>query len=298
MDISSADDVATGRFVVNYPGKEYDPVTELFKKIVLEDVEIPGVPDIALKVIEALEDEYCSVEKLEAIIMRDVSLTATILRIANSPAYGRRHEVARVSDAMLLIGLQNIVPFVCIAAVVNQHAEESDETAAVRHLLSVSHAASLLSGHIKTVEVKREMAAVAGLFHDVGKIIMCSGIPAEYRKIRATAGEQKTPLYQIETALLGFNHCLVGAALATKWNLPPPYREAIRRHHDEKVKKTGLRETDALCYVIRLADKMAFDSGAEPFVSGEKHFPELLEALGIDEQTYKRVAKKVREKGG
>lgn len=272
-------------------------MSELLKKIFLEDIELPGMPEVAVEVINALEDEYCSVGKLEGIIIRDVSLTATILRIANSPVYSTGKPIERVSEAMVMIGLQNVVPFVCVAVIANKYSGSQNDKAAISHLLGVSQAASSLARHVKAFSVKREVATVAGLLHDVGKLILYSGIPKEYRRIREQAQNEKIPLYQAETTMLGFNHCLVGAALTTKWNLPVPYREAIRRHHEEKVKKSGLKEVDALCYLIRVSDKMVFDSGNEPFVSGEAHLPELLAALDIDEAAYKRVAKKIRDMG-
>jgi len=271
-------------------------MSELLMKIFFEDIELPGMPDVAVKVIAALEDEYCSIEKLEEIIMRDVSLTATILRIANSPLYGSGKPVARVAEAMMMIGLQNVVPFVCIAAVANQYSGPSNDYTVIRHLISVSQAAYLLAGQVKTAPINREEAAVAGLLHDIGKVILYSGIPDEYKKIRDQSQKEKIPLYQLENKLLGFNHCLVGAAVATKWNLPVLYREAIRRHHNDKVIMSGLKELDTLCYLIRVADKMVFDSGHEPFISGESNLPRLLAALDIDEAAYQQVAKKIMEK--
>jgi putative nucleotidyltransferase with HDIG domain len=270
-------------------------MSELLRKIIFEEIELPGMPDVAVKVITALEDEYCSIEKLEEIIINDVSLTAAILRIANSPLYNTGKPLGRISEAMVMIGLRNIVPFVCIAAIANKYSGSLHDKTVIRHLISVSQAASELAGHAKAFPVNREIAAVAGLFHDVGKIMLYSSVPNEYGRLRDQARKDKTPLYELEDTLFGFNHCLVGAALATKWNLPVLYRECIRRHHEEKVKTKALKEEDILCYVIRIADKMVFDSGKEPYVSGEKHLAELLTVLGIDDAAYKRVAKKIKE---
>jgi putative nucleotidyltransferase with HDIG domain len=281
------------RFIVDYwVESEVGRMHEALRKIFLEEIEIPGMPDVAIKVIATLEDEYCSIEKLEKIIMTDVSLTATILRIANSPLYSTGKPIVRVAEAMVMIGLQNVMPFVCIAVIANQYSGSIKDHSLIQHLFSVSQAASLLAGHVKAVPIQREVAAVAGLFHDVGKIILAASIPNEYDKIRNLAQKEKIPLFKIEDKLFGFNHCLIGAALATKWNLPVLYRESIMRHHEEKVRKSGLEEVDALCYLIRIADKMASDFGKKTLVSGGGSLPELLDALGIEESVYKQVLKK------
>jgi putative nucleotidyltransferase with HDIG domain len=272
-------------------------MSELLRKIFLEEIEIPGMPNVAVRVIAALEDEYCSIEKLEEIILDDVSLSSTILRIANSPLYSSGKPIARVAEAMVMIGLQNIMPFICIAVIANQYSGSAKDHSLVRHLLLVSQAASSLAGHVKTVPIQPEVAAVAGLFHDVGKIILYASIPDEYSRIGTLAQKENIPLYELEDKLLGFNHCLIGAALATKWNLPVLYRESIRRHHEEEIRIIGINEVDALCYLIRIADKIASDSSKEPVAPGERCLSELLAALGIEESAYRLVSKKVKDKG-
>ena len=272
-------------------------MSELFRKIMVDDIDIPGMPDIAVRVIAALEDEYCSISKLEQVIMTDLSITATILKIANAPLYRTGKAVARVADAMVMIGMQNVIPFVCISALANQYSAAAYDSIVNRHLLQVSQTAALLAGHVKTLPIKREMAAVAGLFHDAGKLVLYSNIPKEYGKIKSRAHKEKTAIFELEDELLGFNHCLIGGALAAKWKLPAIYRETIRKHHDEKVRKSGIKEEDALCYLVRVADKMVLDLDNSHFISGEMHMPELLTALGMEESEYRQASKKIREKG-
>ena len=273
------------------------PMSELFRKIMRDDIDIPGMPDLAVRVIAALEDEYCSISKLEQVIMTDLSITATILKIANAPLYQTGKAVTRVADAMVMIGMQNVIPFVCISALANQYSGASYDGIVTRHLLAVSQTASFLAGSVKTVPIKREMAAIAGLFHDSGKLVLYANIPKEYSKIKSRAHKEKIAIIELEDELLGFNHCLIGGALAAKWKLPAIYRETIRKHHDEKVRKSGIKEEDALCYLIRVSDKMMLDIDNSHFISGERHLPELLVALGIEEAEYKKLAKKIREKG-
>jgi putative nucleotidyltransferase with HDIG domain len=270
-------------------------MSEIFSRIMKDDIDIPGVPDMATKIMVVLEDKYCSVEKLEKVLIEDVSITSAILKIANAPAYRTGRSVKTIADALLTVGIDNLVPFICIAALANQHSKKKADKDINRHLMLVSAAASMLAKHVKALSVKHEIAAIAGLFHDVGKAVLFDNLPKEYANIKTRALKEKKPFFELEDELVGFNHTIIGSMLAKKWNLPPIYSECIKKHHDDKVKKSGLKEEDAICYLIRIADNMVLNMDGTPFISAEQHLPELMAAVGIDSAIHQKVAKKLKE---
>jgi hypothetical protein len=89
----------------------------------------------------------------------------------------------------------------------------------------------------------------------------------------------------------------VGSALARKWKLPHIYQEIILKHHDAKIKATGLSNVDILCYLVRIADKLVLDAGIGAFISGEQDLPDLLACLGIEEAVYEDISQKIVKAG-
>ena len=244
-----------------------------------------------------LEDEYCSIAKLEQVILEDPSITAVLLKISNAPLFMTGKSLTTVAESIMAIGMGNVVAFVSLAAVTNQCINSNCDKDILRHLLAVSSAASMLAEHVKKVTVKREVATIAGLLHDVGKLVLMISLPKEYAKTKKHSMEEKQPFFKAEEALLGTNHCLVGGALARKWKLPDIYQEVIMKHHDVKIKATGLSNGDILCYLVRIADKLALDAGIGAFVSGEQNLPGLLACLGIEEAVYQDISQKIVKAG-
>ncbi len=272
-------------------------MSEVFKKILFDEIELPGRPDIVVKVLGVLEDEYCSITKMERVILDDPSITATILKIANAPLYNTGKSIKTVGEAIMSIGLNNALALVSLAAITNQCLHARCDKTMVRHFLAVSAAASMLAEYAKPVTIEREVAAIAGLLHDVGKPLMFIIMPHEYQKIKNHALKLNKPFIEAEEELLGFNHCIAGSALAKKWNLPPVYQEIIKTHHDDKIKETGLSGTDILCYLVRIADKMVIDAGIGMSPSAEHYLAELLVAAGIQEANYQAVRKRIGQAG-
>ena len=126
-------------------------MSNTFDKINLDDIDIPGRPDVVLKVIAMLEDEYCSIAKLEKVILEDPSITAVLLKISNAPLFMTGKSITTVAESIMSIGIGNVVAFVSLAAVANQCLNSKCDKDILRHLLAVSSAASMLTEHTKKV---------------------------------------------------------------------------------------------------------------------------------------------------
>jgi len=272
-------------------------MSEVFKRILLDDIDIPSRPDIVHKVLVVLEDEYSSVARLEKVILEDPAITSIILKMANAPLYATGKSLNTISESIMAIGMNNLVAFVSLAAITSQCLHVSCDKDIIRHLLAVSSAAALLAEHVKGFAVKREVATIAGLLHDVGKPLLYITMPNEYLRIKHYALKENKTYYETEEELLGFNHCIVGSILAKKWKLPHIYKETIRNHHDDKIKDINVQEDDVLCYLVRIADAMANETERGLSPTKERHVMDLLGILGIEKTRYQEINKNIREIG-
>lgn len=262
------------------------------KRLSLDDIQIPGLPDTTAQIIAALEDDFCSVQKLEEVILRDPSLTAEVLRIVNAPLYQTGKSVSSVADTIMFIGMGNLVTLVSIASLTHQCMSSSIEKEIVSHLLAVSSTATLLAEQADNVRIRREIAVVAGLLHDIGIIVLMEKLPLEYGDIRKRAFAEQRPLTTVEQEMLGFTHCHVGAILAERWHFPAVYKFALEHHHDETIPET-LNDREALCLLIRLADKLVSEAGIGDETPSETDVNMICNKLGIDLKSLEPIKKQI-----
>jgi putative nucleotidyltransferase with HDIG domain len=195
---------------------------------------VPALPRAVRAVINACEDPDTGADDVARLILSDQGLTANVLKLANSAAYGHRRRVGTATDAVVIMGVS-----------------------AVRSLAISSHTANLLSGELPGYVMARgdlwrhslavafvcrglpgatgpraaEEAFVAGLLHDVGKLVMSDVIGASYELLVRTAWERRRPLHECERELIGFDHAELGARIAAAWGFPAALVGAIGVHH-------------------------------------------------------------------
>lgn len=215
--------------------------------------DVPALPASVTAVMHACDDVDVSVQEVARLVLDDQGLTANVLRLANSAAYGHRRRVATVSDAVAIMG-----------------------TSAVKSLAISSHTAMLLDRELPGYAMRRgdlwrhslavafvaralqssggpraaEEAFVAGLLHDVGKLVLSRVLADDFDRITAIAHAGRTPLHDCERAHIGFDHAELGASIAAGWGLPDRLVEAIGLHHHPDRADVA----PALAYRVAIAD--------------------------------------------
>ncbi|HMK43582.1 MAG TPA: HDOD domain-containing protein [Dissulfurispiraceae bacterium] len=267
---------------------------DIKKKISLDDLQLPGLPDTTVEVITALEDDNCSIQKLEQVILRDPTLTAEILKIANAPLYRTGKSVKTVAETIMVLGMGNLVSLVSIASLANEFSTHEFDRTILRHMLAVSAIAALLAPEVKSTRVRNEFAVVAGLLHDIGKLAMSSGMPGDYGKTLERGLAEQRSFADLEREHFGFTHAEAGALLAERWHFPPLYREVIAAHHNAGV-PTEMNEVAALTTLIRIADCLALDAGIGHGTAEVPELQQLIFLLGISAETLETIRPQIDE---
>lgn len=209
------------------------------KKLTLDQVvgrvdEIPALPNVVLQVMQLTEDPNSTPHDIESVVLKDQSITTRVLRLANSAYYGYPRRISTISEATILLGFQAIRSITLSAAVNKVLVREiPGYSMAKGELWRHSQAAAITSRHIarKNKVKNAEQIYVAGLLHDIGKVIMGHYIEDAYAEVIDMVIDTNVTFLQAEEEVLGFNHAQVGARIAEKWNLPPNLVEAIAYHH-------------------------------------------------------------------
>jgi len=225
------------------------PLIKLLNKI----KELPPLPQSIPQILEITRRPDSSAQDLARVFERDPTLTASILKLANSSYYGFNREISTISHAIVCLGFNTIKSIALTASTHNMlndglFAYKLEKGMLWQHSITCATCARMIAQRIKYKDC--EEAYIAGLLHDIGKIILSSFAEEQYDQILEKTKDNKTPFNIAELEVLGYDHPQIGGKIIEKWNLPPVLVEAVQFHHQpEKAVKNK-----TLTYIIHLAD--------------------------------------------
>ena len=229
---------------------------------------------------EALQSPQCSLNAMGDAIQKDPDLTARLLRLANSPFYGFASRLSTVAEAVGLVGIQQIQDMIVASSVLEQFKGVPDDLVSKvsfwRHSLAVGTAARLLAMERRLP--KPDKFFVAGLLHDVGRLVLFSQAAEWAQKVFELYQRERILLRDAERRILGYDHQQIAAELLQSWSYPAVLIQAVAFHH---APEGSVAHTDAA--VVHVADHLVNAMGIGS--SGEHFIPPLSEkacaALGL-----------------
>ncbi|MEE9402319.1 MAG: HDOD domain-containing protein [Desulfobacteria bacterium] len=196
---------------------------------------LPTLPHILLKLIEACNMEQNTIKDISRIITNDVSLSARLMRLVNSVYYGLPNRVVSINHALVLLGT-NTVKNIAVSASVYQTFDHAKDSSLFRlkpfwwHSIMCATLSKLIAG--KTSYPAPDEAFLSGLLHDIGKLVLWVNFPKKYAEILQSYRDKPDLLLAGETRL-GATHCEVGAWMINRWNLQSFMADAVRYHHEQ-----------------------------------------------------------------
>ena len=204
----------------------------ILERIVKTD-KLPSLPTIALKVLELTRSENVSIAKLAALIQNDPALTASILKMVNSPFFGLTRKITSINYAMTVLGLRTVTVLVLSFSVVSvvPGNDKFDYQGYWRRSLTMATAARSLAQAARSPFV--DEAFVGGLLSDIGMIAAWRCAPELYQPVLEAWAPRNRALVDIEMEKLGVTHAAMSRALLKKWSLPENLCEIVGSHHGE-----------------------------------------------------------------
>ena len=245
---------------MNAPLSLKDRIAETARK---PGTHLPVFNSVALEVQKLISDETVPIARIESTLLRDPALSAQVLRMANSSMYAGLSAVTTLRQALTRVGAQQIMRLVLAAAQVSLY--QSHHPLFKRHLAEMwktAYASAMGAAWIAHKSGHGEMAEqafVAGLLHDVGKLVILRSI----EKLIAEKGFEGPLPDSVAAEMIEALHCEFGYELMQRWNLPEIYCVIGRDHHLPQC-DTG----NVLMVAVRLIDqvcrKMGIGCKAEP----------------------------------
>lgn len=256
------------------------------KELVAGIINLISLPEICIRVNTELENPAHTHKQLGEIISHDPALTARILRIVNSAYYNFPNKIELVSRAISIIGEDDLRGLVLATSALEVFNRIPNQLVNMelfwQHSVFTGIVARLLSKHCHILHGERLF--IAGLLHDIGKLILYYKEPSLSQDILLDAGDHDGQIVQAEKRLLGFTHADVGGALAEAWQLPDSLQTIMRHHHTPELAEDFTIETSlvhiANAVVNTLSPDLPID---EHMLEHSNEFnPVSLEITGID----------------
>jgi putative nucleotidyltransferase with HDIG domain len=229
-------------------------------------VTVASPPAIYQKLVTVINDPRSSSSHVAAVIAEDSGLTARLLKIVNSAFFSFPRRIETVTHAVTVVGTSQIRDLALATSVMTLFRDVPRELVDMEkfwhHSLAVGVTARVLAGHRREENVERFF--VAGLLHDLGRLLMFMRAGTQAGEAVARAESTGMPLYRAEREVFGFTHAQVGSALLDQWNFPGAFREATAYHHQPRRASRYPVETAAVHVSDVVANGLRWGHGGEP----------------------------------
>lgn len=201
--------------------------------------DLVTLPEVVLRISRMVNDPDSSASDIAREISKDPALTARVLRIANSPAFGQHGKIATITRAITVLGVRQVRDLTSGITAVRTFDGISNDLVTMESFWRHSVLCAVGAGEIAEHRGGGcgETPFVAGLLHDVGKLVLYSRAPelAKQALLMSIDATDDLGEYLCERRFLGFDHGAVGLALARQWGLPQELQDCIHLHHEPEL---------------------------------------------------------------
>jgi HD-like signal output (HDOD) protein len=238
---------------------------------------IQGIPSLGsyaqvmAEMESVLNEPRSTLADLGNVIEKDPDLTARLLKLGNSSFFGFHNRLETVAEAVSVIGIQQVQDLLLVSSVVELFdgigSDLADMESFWKHSLACGIGARCLA--IARQMPKAEKFFVAGLLHDLGRLVLFSRAPDQVVEIFRLYQSRRMLLREAEVCVLGFDHAVIGETLMRSWQYPANLVSAVACHHHPM--SAGVYQLESS--IVHLADYLvhAMQMGR----SGERFVPPL-----------------------
>ncbi|MBB5018242.1 putative nucleotidyltransferase with HDIG domain [Chitinivorax tropicus] len=190
--------------------------------------QMPTVPSVVQELIASFDKDDLDIDSLAKTISRDQTISAKVLRLANTAHFGAPRQIGSIEDAVVVLGFDKLRTLVIASGVAGMkiNIPNFDNKMYWVNNLSVGNLSKWLA---KLAKLNGEVAFTAGLMHTIGQLLMRLASPKDEADVdRLVKGGASR--IQCERNIFGFDHAEVGAELARRWNFPDHIQTAIKMH--------------------------------------------------------------------
>lgn len=229
-------------------------ITTRIKQQILREIEgIPTFPENIIQLQRLCRDPESSIDHIVKQLKIDPALSTDVIKLSNSAGFAPGTRIEDIKTAVVIIGLKNLEAILVASnarRILNERYssfemiwEHCNKVAFYAYNIAMSYRQSAII----------ENVYMAGLLHDLGKIILLATDRKLVRKIADIVENRKITTTTMEEISIGISHSSIGALISKNWNFPPYLIEAIQHHHSPLNCSEKYRD---VVYIIYLANMM------------------------------------------
>jgi len=216
------------------------------------------LPTVFNRLMDVVSSPNVSADDIGKIISTDPALTMRLLKLVNSPFYGFNSKIDTISRAVALVGTQQLVMLSVGATMIATFKDLPVSLINIEafwlHSISCGASARLLAKQMHLPQP--ESFFVAGLLHDIARLLIYTQLPAHALYLLTEAKRQQRLMHELEEETLGFTHEQLGNGLMHFWNCPPELAQRVLRHHQPVDKSSSVE-----CAVLPAANMLSLALG-------------------------------------
>jgi putative nucleotidyltransferase with HDIG domain len=214
------------------------------QRIISSMKTVPSLPMLYLELMKELDTPDKSPDAAEKIISQDIGMSAKVLQLVSTAFFGRRDHVSSPSQAVELLGLNTIKSLALSVQVFSQFDSNLIDTLSLHeiwnHSMSVGDCAKFTAETMGMESEEVDHAFIAGLLHDIGKLVLANNYPKRYHEAIELAANEDMEMFEAEYNVFGAAHTKIGAYLLGIWGLPDPIVDATAFHHTPSCQPDGV----------------------------------------------------------
>ncbi len=258
--------------------------------------QLQSLPAVVIEALDLLSQPDVNLRQVSNIVGQDSVITARTMSIANSAYYRRGAAVHRLSDALVRLGISMVKEVLLTASVSGLmdrklQGYQFDRGQLFRHSVATAIGARILAQ--STNYPYREEAYIAGLLHDIGKLVFDRYLNERYLDVLELSHQDEIPFVEAEARILGYDHAQIGGLVISAWELPARYVESVSMHHTP----SNAMDFPELAYIVHMANAFTLSLGID--VGGDSLLAmveaESITALDLDADKIERIIAEVRE---
>lgn len=205
------------------------------RRMVCGNGALPTPPETYVRLTETLNSPYADIEDIGRIVEQDAGLSTKLLHIVNSAQFGTSRQIVTPSEAVQIVGIEVLKALMLGVQAFSFYDDKSFAKQTFKELWTHSLQTAVRARKIAAAEGMKtdacEECFLAGLLHDIGKLVLAANAETEYRLVLDLSQKAVLQLHQAEMGIFSSTHAQIGAYLLALWGVPDTVIRAVEMHH-------------------------------------------------------------------
>ncbi|RJP57443.1 MAG: HDOD domain-containing protein [Candidatus Auribacter fodinae] len=253
---------------------------------------LPTIPQVVLRLNGVLADPNSSARDVAKLLGEDQVITTRILKLVNSAFYGYARQVKTLTQAVVILGFREVKNIVLTSQIFDLFKSSHknirdlfDINQLWTHSVGCAVIAKNIGERIRYLEP--EALFIAGLIHDIGKVVEINCIPDKMPDVFRTVQEENISMIEAEKKVLEVTHCEIGKVMAEMWDFPQLIEYVVAYHHKPSLSRKFEQEVAIVHVANCMVRMLEIGSGGDSLIPQIDPFS--WERIGLDQDTHEEI---------